>query len=119
MNRNLTADLLQFSLYRLVRDGQWTGWGLEPDSIRVDVPADAVGPNEIRATVSLTFRSSDSNGGWTTEWIVRVPCLAGDRLGTFRVSNGCDPATVETVEMTDLADFMLDFETESSEFEID
>lgn len=115
MNKQLIADLVRFTLYRITRDTAWSSWGFDPDFIRVDVPLDGFGPNEIHARIHISFRTSDSNGGWTTEWIVRIPCLRGDRLGVLRVSTGCDPATVEMVGLTDLPNHMLEHEIVSRE----
>ena len=116
MNKRLTADLVQFALHRLVPDGSWSSWGLDPDFVRVDVPTDSIGPNEIEATISMSFKTSDSNGGWTTVWAIRVPCLSNDRLGPLRVwpKDTPDPvAAAETVYFIDLANHMMEYEIES------
>jgi hypothetical protein len=115
MNTPLTSDLVKFMLNRLVHEASWDVFGLGLDSIRVDVPVDHIGPIEIRATINLSFRTSDSNGGWTTEWIVWIPDPCRARLGEFRVALADDPCTDEMVDAMDLGGHLLRWEIESRE----
>jgi hypothetical protein len=113
MTTRLTTDLTRFMLYRLLRDAQWEAWGIEPDAIHVG-PIE-VGPNEIAASMTLSFKTSDSNGGWWTDWEIRIP-VGG--LGDFRVwpkdaesQDNWAATAPQTIDMNDLGRHMLEYET--------